>query len=378
VPAWLSDRDRPWLRDLLAEAAAAAGRPVAALAARWRRSEPDPRAGPRMVIAQHVLLGLLRSARPSRGPRALRRTLFHLAAQGLPRERAIAAAAQVHGLRPDDLLAQLFADLPGERRVHWPAAGIDPSYVMLAGNRALAQGLLRQASAATLRLRGAARAVLRTAWLHGNGLAVVRVTADAAELCWRPHGPPGRRALGAIVPLLPWARRYELRAQCRVRHEAGTLVLATGDPLLPGPEPRLHDSALERDFARDFAAAAPEWDLLREPVPVPLAHGLAFPDFELRHRPSGTRWLLEIAGLRDRGALPQKLALLEHLRCLLCLPEPAVPPELRGHRRVVPFRRRVDPVAVLEAARQEPPGTDTASACTRACSTAGTSPRVCS
>jgi hypothetical protein len=46
VPAWLTDRDRPWLRDLLEEAEAATGRPVAELARRWRRSDPDPRAGP--------------------------------------------------------------------------------------------------------------------------------------------------------------------------------------------------------------------------------------------------------------------------------------------------------------------------------------------
>src|SRR5262249_29434495 len=157
----------------------------------------------------------------------------------------------------------------------------------------------------------------------------------------------------SLVPLLPWARRYELRAQCRVGAAAGAdgaLVLTTGDPVLPGPEPRACDSGLERAFARDFAAAAPGWSCLREPAPLLLAGQWAFPDFELRERATGRRALLEIAGLRDPAALPKKLALLGLARhLLLCLPRRALPPALLGHPRVVAFCRRIDPAAVLAA-----------------------------
>ncbi len=352
MPAWLSDRDRPWLRDLLQEATAATGRPIAALAERWRSSVADPRAGRRAAIAQHVVLALLRAeAEPPRMV-AVRQDLFRLAATGISHDDAVANAAHRHGLSPNQLMAQLFADLPGERTVHWPTPP-DASRVLLLANLALVQGLLLHARTASLSLRGAARAVLRTAWLHGAGLKVEAVDQERAHLTWRAGpGPRGTRSLATLTPLLPWAQQYELRAECAVRHERGTLVLATGDPILPGPEPRLFDSGLERDFVRDFAAIARDWQLLREPVPIALGGapgsapssglGLAFPDFEVCHLPDGSRWLLELAGLREPKALPAKLALLSHPRCVLCLPDAHIPADLRAHPRIVAFRRRVD------------------------------------
>lgn len=341
MPTWLSDRDRPWLRDLLQEAEHAVGSPIASLAARWHRSEPDPRAGRRAALAQHVVLALLRAQATPPRMAPVRQRLFQLAASGLPRDTALGQAAQEHGLTATALQAQLFADLPGERTVRWPAP-LDASRVLLLTNHALVQGLLRHADRATLWLRGAARAVLRTAWLHGTGLAVEAIDGERARLGWHASSSArSHRSLTALVPLLPWTQRYELRAHCILGRTRGTLVLGTGDPILPGPEPRLYDSQLERHFARDFAAATADWHLLREPLPIALAHGLAFPDFEL-HRPrDGRRWLLEIAGLRDPAALPAKLTLLDHPRCLLCLPSAAVPLHLRDHARVVPFGRRV-------------------------------------
>lgn len=355
VPAWSSDRDRPWLRDLLAEAEAAAGRPFGEVAAAWRRAPPDPRAGPRGPLARRVLLGWLGAPRPCRRTHsAVRRALFAAAAAGTPRDAALAAVAAAHGTTPDALLAGLFADLPGERCIRWPSPPPDPSRLLLATNTRLVQGLLRHAHRASLRLRGASRAVLRTAWLHGAGLAIAAVDAEGAHLAWTPPRPGATAALRALVPLLPWARSFDLRADCRIGRHRGVLRVATGDPLLPGPEPRRFDSALEATFAREFGRLAPEWELLREPTPVPLAHGFAFPDFELLHRRSGERWHLELAGLRDGRALPAKLALLQQPRCLLCLPAAAVPAPFAGHPRLIPFRRRVDPAAVL-AALPHPP-----------------------
>jgi hypothetical protein len=351
VPAWLDDRDRPWLRDLLHEAATACGRPVGELARRWRTADPDPRAGRRAAVAQHVVLALLRRAAevPAGGPR-LRAALFAAASSGQARDQALAAVAAAFATTPDDVLAQLFADLPHERRLRWPNPPLGPGHVLLAANLALAQGLLRRATAATLRLRGASRAVLRTAWLHGAYFRVRSFDGECGELTWRP-GPVGPRrphGLAAITPVLPWVQRYELRAHCQLANTQGTVVLATGDPLLPGPEPRRFDSALERAFARDFAALAPDWQVLREPVPLAVGDGLAFPDFELRHAATGQRWLLEIAGLRDRKALARKVELLAaHPRLVLCVPGRGLGAELAAHPRVLPFGRRIDPVQVL-------------------------------
>ncbi|MBP8300021.1 MAG: DUF790 family protein [Planctomycetes bacterium] len=359
VPAWLSDRDRPWLRDLLDEARAAIGRPWTELARQWRRSDPDPRAGRRAAIAQHAVLAHLRGTAAVPRLAHVRQALFALAANGTPTATAVATIAKQQGVPTDQLLAQLFADLPGERRVAWPPPPFDPSFVILLSNRALAQGMLRHATTAELTLQGAARTVLRTAWLHGNGLVVQALHDDRADLRWRRDSTSrSTRSLTALVPTLPWARRYTLRASCRIGHEAGTLVLTTGDAILPGPEPRHFDSALERNFARDFAAEASAWRLLREPVPIQLAHGLAFPDFEVHRASDGARWRLEIAGLREPAALPRKLALLADPHTILCLPRAHLSPELRANARILPFGRRVIATEVLAALDRLSPAED--------------------
>jgi len=351
VPAWFSDRDRPWLRDLLLDAEAAAGLPLVALEQRWRRSDADPRAGPRLRTAQHVLRALLRHGAGPPRMTAIRQELFAAAARGLGREQALASVAAAYGRSATALARELFADLPHERRVVWPEA-LEPTRFALIANRAIAQSLLVQAGAATLDLSGASRALLRTAWLLGTGLTLEGMTADGVRLRWRRgEGGGGARSLAALASLLPWSRRYHLRARCTVQGLEGAFVLATGDPILPGPEPRQFDSKLEREFARDFATAAPDWDLLREPFPVAIAGGLAFPDFELRRRAGPERWMLEIAGLRDRSVLARRLALLAaEPRYVLCVPHRLVPPEWTGHPRIVPFSRRVSVADVLAAA----------------------------
>lgn len=351
VPAWLSERDRPWLRDLLLDAEAFVGKPIGELTARWRHGDPDPRAGRRHGIATHVLSTWLRRAAGRRPMTVMRQELFQLAAQGVQRDEALSAVASRHDLGTRELADHLFADLPDNRPVRWPEPRPEPSQLAWSANRALIQGMLLHAGSAEIALRGAARAIMRTVWLLGGSLKVTGTSPRGVAITW--HGgdsPSSARTLAAVVPLLPWADRYLLRATCEVRGERGLVVLSTGDPILPGPEPQLYDSALERRFAREFAALAPRWQLLREPVPIAIDDGLAFPDFELRRRDGSSRWLCEIAGLRDLAALPRKLALLAaHKRLLLCLPRRHVPEPLRDHPRIVAFDRFVDPRLVLAA-----------------------------
>jgi len=352
VPAWLGDRDRPWLRDLLDNAAGGDGKPFSVLRRRLLSSEPDPRAGTRFPMARFVLLAwLARRTAPDPRHRERRADLF-AAATRLPRAAALAETAARWCCTVGELEADLFADLPGERIVRWPMPPPDPGSLALRTNRALVQGMLRSAEQASLSLHGASRALLRTAWLHMIGCTIAKTTADGVTLWWRrPGGPAGHRSargLGALCGLLPWSRRYELRSRCLVAGLRGDLVLCTGDPLPPGPEPRQFDSALERDFARDFARVAPDWLLIREPLPLQLGTTLAFPDFELRHLAGGRRYLLEIAGLRDPGALAAKLALLALADdVLLCLPTRFVPEALRDHPRLVAMQRRVPAAEVL-------------------------------
>lgn len=349
LPAWLTARDGPWLRDLLEEARAADGEPLGRLVQRWRQTAADPRAGDGLAMARHALLALLRRAAPRPVlPGRARRHLFAALAGGLPGLLALRRTAAHLGLHPEALRERLFADLPLERAVRCPP--IDHAWLALAVNRALAQGILTTAATATLRLRGAARAVLRTAWLHGTGLAVEACDDQGVRLHWRADGTArGGRALAAILPVLPWSRRFELRAECRPADRPLRLVLGNTDPLLPGPEPRPFDSALERGFARSFARLAPGWRLLREPAPAAVGDQLVFPDFELCRPRDGATWLLEITGLRRAEALPGKLRALAALpRLVLCLPQRAVSGPLAAHPRVIAFARTLDAGCVLQ------------------------------
>ncbi len=321
----------------------------------------------RHALRRRRSLGSGNDARPDRVPsnlasaparrlpasRTLRRELFAAAALR-SRDEALAHVASHHGLSPTALHTLLFADLEQARTLHWPSPPPSPSDLLLACNRAIAQSLLRTATSATLTLSGHSRTVLRTAWLLGAHFRVLRHDTANATLRWQPppHDARASHRLAHLLPVLPWARHFALRARCRWNTHDGTFVLTSHDALLPGPEPRAFDSQLEQRFAADLAVQAPEWELLREPVPLQRGEQLAFPDFLLRRRGGGEghgdAWWIEIAGLRDAGALAGKVELLRReARYVLCVPARAVPAELCLHARVVAFARRVDVAAVL-------------------------------
>ncbi|MFO1077291.1 MAG: DUF790 family protein [Planctomycetota bacterium] len=356
VPAWLSDRDRPWLRDLVEHARGAVGGTVAAMRQRLRGSEPDPRAGQRQRAAAFVLEAWLAAAASGPARVDARRALFELRARGAPVEVAYREVAATFRASSAELEATLFADLPDQRRVRWPEPAPEPGRLLLAANTAMVRGLLRHAEAAELRLWGGARTVMRTAWLLGAHAEFAAGADQATTLRFLEAATGGRpHVTAALVQLLPWTQRFRLVARCRIAGQQGRLVLATGDPLLPAPEPRRFDSRLERAFAADFAEIRPGWRLVREPAPLQLAGGLAFPDFGIvPDLGACAPWWCEIAGLRDERALPQKLALLAHPRAVLCLPRRAVPPELQMHPRLVAFGARV-PVAAVAAVIERMP-----------------------
>jgi predicted nuclease of restriction endonuclease-like RecB superfamily len=353
VPSWLSDRDRPWLRDLLDDAQRFVGRPFAAWQRHARRSELDPRAGRRQHVALHVLARWLQRASAPPPHRELRSELFALVGNGMTRDGALAVIATRLATTPDALVATLYDDLPKRRRLVWPDHPPEPGRLLLAANSALVAGLLRFALRAELLVHGASRLVLKTAWLRGFVPELNQAADGAMRLTWAVGKQPGSaHDLAALATLLPWTRRFRLTADIALPHAHGRFVLATGDPILPAPEPRPFDSRLEERFARDFGRDMPDWRILREPAPVAIGTSLAFPDFELAP-PTGPTWLCEIAGLRDRSALSTKLALLRCERLVLCLPERAIPTDLRAHSRVVGFRRYVDVRRVREVVNNQ-------------------------
>jgi len=135
-------------------------------------------------------------------------------------------------------------------------------------------------------------------------------------------------------------------------------VLATGVPIFPSREPRRFDSALEERFARDFARAAPEWELVREPEAFRAGGMLVFPDFLVRHRKDpARRFLLEIVGFWTPEYLEKKLTALRAAamrNLILCIDEErnCSAADLPLVANVVRFRRRVDPAPILAILRR--------------------------
>jgi uncharacterized protein len=400
VPHFLGAGDRPWLRALLEEFERFAGRPEReldehlrdALAAPLHPGCPEPLDDGRRAaylgsvparklrLAVHVLRRCSRAAEPDGlEPRQARAALFAAAAAAAaraalaapaPGRRAaiVGAVARSLGLGPAGLEEALLADIPRERRLGAPWPPLGPEEVAQRANLLLAQGLLYRAAAVSILLTGQARAVVQHAKRRGLICTVTR-TAGGDDARLDLSGPFALirrtlvygRALGDLLPLLAWCRRFRLEAECVLAGQRLRLVLGPGDFLAAAPEPRRYDSRLEERFAAEFGRLAPDWEVIREPEPVAAGATLIFPDFVLQHRRDrARRWLLEVAGFWTPAYVHRKL---ERLRAagrqdlILCLDEErnCAADELPQAAPVLRFRRRVDAAAVLALVERGPP-----------------------
>jgi uncharacterized protein len=362
VPHFLGENDHPWLRVLLDEVERYVGHPQRELEERLR--DPAPRDGPpgKRALAVHVLRRLWGSRQQAPvPPKHARAALFGAAAASVEaRGTLVSRVAEELRVSAHELETSLFGDLPGERLVVAPDERLSPGELALRANLAVAQGLLFRASAVAIEAEGNARTLVRHAKLRGL-ICTINGRGDGGDAVLEISGPFALfrhtlvygRALGELVPLLAWCRRFRLRARCLLRDQSLVLELASGDPIFPSAEPRRYDSRLEERFARDFRRLARDWDVVREPEPVPAGATLVFPDFALQHRQDpARRWLLEIVGFWTPDYLARKLAQYRAAglaNLVLCIDEARdcaggdLPPEAR----VLRFRKRVDASVVL-------------------------------
>lgn len=367
LPGFLDARDVPWLRVLLEEVDRFCGRPARELLDRLR--EPLPCAAPvfKVRAAKAVLLRLWKSEVCAEvAPDKVRETVFCSASLRGSRSEALDTAARSLGLAPGSVERLLFADLPGEKLVSPPATVPSPDDLALRINSFIARSLLFHARRVRIQAEGGVRPLVRQAKLRG-----LLCTVDAPR-----DGGPERdavldlsgpftvfrhtllygRALGELVQFLPHVARFHLRADCVLREQDAILELRSGDPIFPCEPPRRYDSKLEARFAKDFARAAPDWDLLREPEPISAGGTIVFPDFRIRHRlRPELSFLVEIAGFWSADYLRRKLARLRDAGrndLILCVDETraCADDELPRAAKLVLFRRRIDPAAVLAAA----------------------------
>jgi predicted nuclease of restriction endonuclease-like RecB superfamily len=362
ILGYLGDGDQIWLRALIDEFERYSGRPEREL--RERLSEPLPMPSPFLQrrVATAVLSRLWRSrVRAALPPREARRAVFdESAATAGSRPEVLARVGQRLGLDAGAVAEALFADLPGERVVVSPQAVPNPADAIRRINLMLAQAVLFRATSVRVRAEGGVRPLVRLAKLRGLICAVSIASGESAprlELSG-PYALFRRtllygRALAAIVPPLVASGRFSLSATCVLRGQALDFALATGDPVSAPEQGQHFDSHLEERFVRDFRKAAPEWDVIREPEPLRAGAGLIFPDFLLRHRRDpGRRFLVEIVGFWTREYLENKLAALRKAtvdNLIICVDEERGCSEgdLPIAARVVRFRRKIDPLAVL-------------------------------
>ncbi|MBI4700972.1 MAG: DUF790 family protein [Deltaproteobacteria bacterium] len=400
VPHFLVERDHPWLRALLDEYDRFAGRRRCELHERLREPLVAPAPPRKLQPAIHVLDRLWSERTAAAVPPArAREVLFGEATreaggERAGRERALAAAGRRLGVGPAALLDSLFADLPGQRRLVPPKQPIGPAELAQRTNLAMVCGMLRRAVRVQIEAQGGARALVRLAKLRGLLCTVRQAPREPAAP--GPFGGAGAsehraerldisgplalfrrtlvygRALASLVARAGSCLRFELRAECAIgdpqvgfapavgrigrrgpEPELSTLVVRSGDPIFVARELGRYDSRVEERFARDFARAAPDWDLLREPEAVPAAGTLIFPDFllRLRRRPE-RRWLLEVVGYWTPEYVRGKLEKLREAglpNLILCIDEERAcgPEELPVAARLVRYRRRIDPIDVL-------------------------------
>jgi len=277
------------------------------------------------------------------------------------RSVVMAAGARRLGLPTEAAEQLLFGDLPGERRLRLPESLPDSCSLAVQTNLDLARGLLRLASEVTIEIYGGARAVVRQVRLRRLLCTIRRIRTEG--VCLGLSGPFSLfrhttmygRALASILPVLPWSGRFDLAARCMLRGRLLTVHLRPGNPIVTGEPPRPYDSRLEERFAREFARANLDWDLVREPEPVEVGDALMFPDFALVHRrDTSKRFLLEIVGFWTPDYLCEKLERLRSIPqtpLILCIDRGlnCSAGDLPAHARVIWFHKRIEPQSVLAA-----------------------------
>jgi predicted nuclease of restriction endonuclease-like RecB superfamily len=363
APVYVTLADYPWLAALLDERARFVGRQRREW--RSRLSEPLPVSAPlrKLQVAASVLdrLAKDRAVREPR-PRALRASVFREAAKEPCRALAIERAAAQLGLTPQALMDGLFRDLPDERTLAELPRPLDAAELALLCNEAIVAALLQKALRVRVLARGNVRAVIRHAKLMGL-LCIATPEPAKDQVTLELSGPYSLfrhtriygHALASLVPRLARCSAYRLEADCVLDGETqlGRLVLRSGDPIAPARELPRFDSQVEARFAREFAKLAREWDVVREPRPLRIGDALIFPDFELHHRGTGVRWLLEIVGYWTPEYITRKLAQLKAARMermIVCIDDAracadGALDEIAGH--VLRYRRHVDPRAVI-------------------------------
>lgn len=363
MPAWLTAKDHAWLRVLVEEVDSLVGAPLDAVDAQLGDSLHRRLGASRtraLNAARRTLLAAYGSAvcAPAPPP-ALRRTLFERGARGSRSEREAILSEMACSLEVSsgELVAALFADRPGARRLLAPSSPLGEIELAERTNLAMAQALLARSEEVRVRAGAHARSVYRLAKLRR---LICTAEADAEGARVHVSGPLSLfhrttkygGALASFVPSLVSTPAWSLEAQCIVK---GQRLLFRADASLPLGRahalPRAHDSEVERRLDRDLRKLARGWSLSREADVVQVGDRLFFPDFTLVR--GSDRVLVEVVGFYTREYLVKKLEALRSVTLpiiVLVDQDLACDDAEIAADVVIRYRRRPDAAQVVAAA----------------------------
>ena len=379
-PRYLGSADLVWIEVLMEEYDRHVGMPRRLLDERLSGPLPAYVPGRRAKAVRAVLDRIYETRLISPvSPQALRRAVFEAASVG-PRSGAhdqwrasvLRRVGAEFGLTLSEVERCLYADVPSEKILTAPREPVSARDLVSRANLLVAQSLLFRSHRVLVEAEVGLKVVVRTAKMLGlichlsrgpDGDPIHPFRRGSRLEISGPLSILGRttkygRALARLLPVLVWAPRWTLGARLHLSGGAVWFRASHHDGLSSGnARPKRFDSKLEERFLRDFGKLAPDWDILREPEPVPVDDGFVFPDFGLVWTGAPrSRVLVELVGFWTPVYLERKarrLRLASLGRCILCVDESLGPRDVsfRDFEHVLFFRRKVDAAAVLARAR---------------------------
>ena len=374
LPRWLRERDEVWLRELAAEAAAAAGR-AAGEVDEQAVSVVAPRArahgvGRRVVEAVWMVERRRWTTRVDSvvAPERIRRVVFDLAAERSPTEALAMASAEL-GIPEDGLREKLFADRQHLRKLVPPTEPPSAGQLAARYNLALVQSFLVRSVELEAVVREHARRVVGYAKLRG--LMVVCSENAAGALMLRLSGPLALfhdtlkygRALASWFPALVSTNGWWLSSRVLLRGEKLRLDLDGAAPVSRTHAlPRAFDSKLEARLDRDLRRLISPWRIERESSVIRVGEQLFFPDFALVSE--GARVLVEVVGFWTPEYLAAKSRMLDAVRTrengaanqdrvplMMCVDRRHGRGTFEVRRDVLFFDRHIDAAALVAACK---------------------------
>ena len=363
LPHWLLPRDEVWLREMVDEIDALAG--ATANEADARVLDATFRLARVHGVNRRVVEAVWHVERRRHAtrvdaplpPERIRRVLFDLAAER-PHEEAVATAAHELGVAPASMLAALFADRAGARRLV-PATAAPTTNTLLENyNRVLAEALVIRTSEIVATVHAHTRRVVGVARLLGLMIRAELLAGPVGSTALVVSGPLALfhetvkygRALASWLHTVATTPAWSVEGTTRVGGQALAFRLDASAPI-----PRVRglgratDSALEARLAKDLRREAPHVRVTREGAVLAIGRRLQFPDFALQF-PEG-RVLVEVVGFWTPEYLASKAALAAEARVplVLCVDERHAHGALAPREGVVPFHKAIAVPALLRA-----------------------------